>query len=351
MAWAAAIPALVNIAGSLIGNNQASGDRKNADRMNQEMLDYIKNIDIPDIEKQKLYSKLYESAGTLSNQSELAQQLGARDALEDVQLDPRLKQTQMANLDLLTKLGQTSFTPEEQAQLNVMKRQTEQDNSARLKSLLEGQQARGMGTSDAGLAIRAQAAQSQANRQSEETDRLAAMAHQRALAAMGQASGLAGNMESADYGRQANLAQALNQRELTNMQQKAGAGTRNVDRFNDAQRYNLSQAQSLANANVDLGNSDQRFNKGLIQQKFQNETNKATLMSNPSATVANNMRANEAATRNMWGGISQGAQTAIGGYQQYQTNLADQARADSKQAADQANADRWYDLERKKAGL
>ena len=272
MAWIVPVAAAAaQLYGSASGQRAAKEATDAANDKTNSYLAQLAALKTPDLEKMRLALEGYQSAGQFTNQQETPEQLAARDAMQNIALDPRLKQTQMNQLESLQKLGETGISPEEQAQLNAMRRQTEADNQARMKSLLEQQQTRGIASGEGALAARMLGTQSSANRQAEGADSLAAMAFNRALQAKAGAANLAGNMESADYGRQSQLAQALNSRELQNVGLRSGAQQRNVDRFNQAQAANLSNQQRLMEANAALKNDQQRYNKGLFQQDFQNQ--------------------------------------------------------------------------------
>lgn len=273
------IGAALPIIGGIIGRDQSGGDRRTADEMNAAALAQLQGLTPPEVEALKLNLEGLQSAGQLTPQQEQAQQLAARDALQDVNLDPRLKQAQMNQLELLQKIGTTGITPAEQAQMNQMRQSVEADNQARTKQMLEQQQARGLGSSESALAARMLGAQAEANRQSQSTQDLAGQAFNRALQATSQAGGLAGNMEAADYSRQANLANALNAREQYNVGQKANVGNRNVDRFNTAQAANLANAQRLSDANTGIRNQQQQYNKNLLVDDYGRKVDKAQLVS------------------------------------------------------------------------
>jgi len=191
----------------------SQGDREKSAQTLQDIYNQYKNLQIPDVDKQKLALQMYQSQGTLQPQAEQTVQLSPQDAYQNISTDPRLAQAQMQQLDTLSKLGQTSFTPAEKAQLDTMRRQGDADTTSRLQQLLQQQDQRGVGSSDAALAMRLSAAQSGANKQSEQADSLAAMAQQRALAAMTGAGSLATSLRGQDYSEQQNLANALNQRD------------------------------------------------------------------------------------------------------------------------------------------
>lgn len=293
--------------GGIVGGAASQGDRNASTQILQDLYNQYAGLQIPDVEKQKLALALQQSAGTLTPQAEQAQQLGARDAFQDISVDPRLRQAQTNNLELLSRIASSGgLTPEDQAQLNTIRRQTEADTNARVQQQLQQQQARGVGTSDSALAARMLQDQQGANRQAEQADNQAAMAFQRALQAAQGAGTLGSQMENQQYQQQANLANALNSREGTNLQQKANAGARNVAAFNQAQQYNLNNNQNITNTNVNTQNQQQQYNKQLLQQQYQNQLSKLGGMSGSGGNLSAQHGANANATANMYAGIGGG---------------------------------------------
>lgn len=297
---------ILSIGAGLLGNQQANDQAKGAADELQRIKQMYQNIVIPSIEDQKLNLQNYNVAGTYAPQTEAAQQLAAHDALQDVNLDPRLKQAQQQQLDTLRKIAGSGFTQDELLSAQAQRDKNESDVTARLKQLQQQQDMRGLGNSDLSLAQKMMEAQSGANRQAQDARSLQAEAARRSLQAIAQAGQLAGNMENTDYQRQANLAQNLNQRELANMQQRANVQRSNVDRFNDALKYNLGNQQQIANQNTSLANQQQIANKGLYQQQFQNQMSKAGGMSGVGTNIANNINNAAHGTRDMYAGIAKG---------------------------------------------
>lgn len=302
MAWWAPIAAVA--ASKLIGGNDPISSVDNP----------YANIALPDTEKMKLLLEQYGSAGNLTPEALQALQISQQDQLQDVTTDPRLKKAQMDALDFMQKTGSGELTPAERAQVNDLRRTTEADNTARLQAMLQQQDARGVGSSDMALAARMLEAQGSANRQAASTDDIAAAAFQRALQSVAQSANLAGNMEQSEYARQAQLAQALRERELANLQNQQNISNQNVNARNAAQQFNLQNQQNIMNQNTQLRNQQQQYNKQLEQQNFENQIKKAggtAGINQTNANLGNYARGiNSEATGNIIGGIAKG----IGSY-------------------------------------
>lgn len=310
-----AASAAANIGGGLIGNLLSAGDKQAQTDQLQQIYARYANLEVPDTEKMRLALEDYKSAGTLTPTTEAATQIsGTEDALQDITVDPRLRQAQLGQLQALSKLGETGLSPVELAQLGQLNRQTESDAKARSDAMLQQQDARGVGSSEAALMARMQQGQSAANRQQTAAENQAAMAFQNALQARASAAGLGATMENTQYAQAKNIADALNNREMFNAQQDASTKQRNVDRFNLAQASNLQNAQNISNQNVGSHNQQQQYNKELEQRKFDNTLNKYAGMSGAQQNVGNAYGSKAAATQNMWSNIGAGAGNAFTAY-------------------------------------
>lgn len=296
------IGAIANLAGGVLGGGQDSS-ASDAANANKQM---YQNIPLPDVEKMKLLLQQYASAGQLTPEQMQAMTLSGQDQLEDVALDPRLKQAQMDALSFMQKTGQGDLTPAERSEVNNLRRKTEADSQSRLQAMLQQQDARGVGSSDMALAARMLDAQGSANRQAESADNISAAAFQRALQSMSSGANLAGSMESADYGRQAQLAEAQRNRELTNFSNQQNISNQNVGNRNAAQQFNLQNAQSLSNQNTDLMNQQQQYNKQLEQQNFNNQLARATGVANANTQYGSTKSKEEAGERAGIGSIARG---------------------------------------------
>lgn len=309
---ALALAGAANLVGGEMGRRAAQSDKDKAAAALQGYNSQLNAISLPDTEKMKLLLEKYQSAGTLAPQQEIAQQLSEQDALQDIQLDPRLRQTKMNQLEMLQKLGDTSFTPDEQAKLNSMRRQVEGDNTSRMRSMLEDQSRRGVGSSEAALAARMIAGQGAANRAGQDAEAMAGQAFQRALQAKQGAGELAGQIENTDYSRASELARALNSREAANVASSANVQQRNIDRFNTAQASNLANAQNTMNMNTGLSNQQQQYNRGLEQTAFENKLAKQGRLGTSATNLSRMYDQNAADTAKMYQGVGAGVGQMIG---------------------------------------
>lgn len=267
----AALSSIANIGGGILGNELSRGDRTAAEDQIKGIQALYNNIKLPSVDDQKLNLQQYGQGQQMSAQLDNAQQLAAQDALQNVNLDPRLKQTQMNALETLSKISGKGFTPDELNAIQQQRDAREGDLTSKLKQIQQQQDMRGIGNSDMALSQKMLEAQSSANRGAQDARDMQAQAFKRSLDAVSQGANLAGNIDATDYARQAQLAQNLNSRELQNLQQRSQVSSSNVDRFNRALESNVNRANTVADNNVNLGNQQQGFNKGLLDKNFQNE--------------------------------------------------------------------------------
>jgi len=295
------------ILGGLIGNQQASGERSQQEDILKQLYTKYADLQIPEIEKQRLALEDFKSAGNYTPEQEAINQLSTEDAMQKIQVDPRLAQNTMSQLDMLNKIAKSGFTPEELAMQNQSERKADADNTARLKQILQQADQRGMGSSGATLAAQLQSSQSAANRQAEDTQSIAAQAYNRMLQAANQSGELSSQLQNTQFNQGAQIAQALNNRELMNFNQANTIQNRNVDRSNQAQMANLQNQQNILNQNVGLHNTQQQYNKELQQQQFNNQMAKLSGVNATGQNLAAQHGANAKGIAESFGNIGAGA--------------------------------------------
>lgn len=233
----------------------------------------LEAIGIPTIEAQKIVLQNPELVEPL-----IAEQMGAS-KMEDVQMDPRLQAAQRSALDEMTGLGQTGLGAEDRAAFNQLRRQAAGAAEAQQASTMQEMAGRGMLDSGANLIAQLQAGQSQADRMSQEGDRLAASASEARRAALGQQANMASQMSAQDIGLKTGKASAADTIAQFNTQQRAQTGAAN-------QGYKVDRASQLAN----IANQQEVANKGLIQQNYQNQIQKAGGIAQQQNSQAQNLQ-------------------------------------------------------------
>jgi len=186
------------------------------------------------------------------------------------------------------------------------RRASETQQMSNQKAILENRAARGMAGSGDELAAQLQASQSGANRASQESRAVAALALQNQMNALQGSSSLASNLDAQQYAKAKAAAEAGDSISRFNVQNQQNVANTNVQNRNTAQQQNLSNQQNVANSNVDVANRQETANKGLYQQDFNNRMTKAQASANALTGQASNLQAAANATGSMWGDIGAG---------------------------------------------
>lgn len=277
-----------------------------------QALAQFQNILIPSIEDQSLDLARNEYLGDYQAQMENA--LNQQDSgMNDISIDPRLREAQMGALESISEMGETGFTPAEQAALRTARRGAAGEAQAKSAQLLSEFQRRGMGGSGAELAARLQAGQSSADRLSQESDRLAQMSQERALNALAQQASLGSQIRGQEFGEQSDIAKAQDAINAFNTANQQNVQSRNVANTNAANLRNLGEKQRIGESNTGLSNQEQQLNKQLIQQRFQNEIQKAGGVGTQLNAIAAGKDADAAANAAQRGQIIGAGATILGG--------------------------------------
>lgn len=298
------------VVGGIVGNSMSQGDRNAAMDAYNKAYSIYADMPIPDIEKQKLALQHPEVQGILQPYMEQAQQQ-APSEMGNIAVDPKLQQAQMQALDTLSKMGATGLTAQDKMALNETRRQISGDEQSRQAQILQNMAQRGAGGSGMELAARLASSQAAADKGSQQTDQLLAMAQNRMLNAVSQAGSLGGQMQNQQFGEQADIARAKDLINQFNTQQAASTQQRNTSSLNSAQAANLGEKQRIADTGVNIANQQEQANKGLLQQEFTNKMARATGQTGALQNIANQDIANANRTAQMWqsigSGVGQGA--------------------------------------------
>lgn len=231
-----------------------AGLRQQAAEFAQKAYEQYQGLATPDTQAMKLELESPELVGLLT-----PEQI-ERSAMESISTDPRLASAQMSALQSLQERGAEGLTPEDKLLLSNMMRQTAATAQAQQASVERGMAERGITSSGTELALKQAAGQSAVDRQAQEAMNIAAQtsaAKRQALASAGQ---LAGQMEQAQFGREASKASAKDAIAQMNMKMRA-----------DVAAQNLGQRQRIAEAGTQSRNAQQQYNKMLNQQEFENQ--------------------------------------------------------------------------------
>jgi len=198
----------------------------------------------------------------------------------------------------------------DRARLAQIQAQTDTAARGQREAIQQQMQARGM--SGSGMDLMAQLQGQQAASQQAHMGGLqtAADSQMRALEALYNRAGLAGSMEQADWGRQAQTAQAQDAIARMNADFRMQHGQNRAGTLNDAQLRNqaLQQQQIDArNQNMMFNQVDrQQMNNQILGQGYQDQVSKAAGMSGQLGNMAGAAGQRAANTQQMWSGIGQG---------------------------------------------
>lgn len=334
------------VVGGIVGNLFSSGDRDAAQAASRQALESITGVSLPTIEEQKIALQHLVSQGQLTPEM-LETITQGNTELAGVSTDPRLAQAQMNALSSLSKQGEEGLSASDRAALNQVRRETGRDVKGRNDAVLQNMGQRGMGGSGAELAAQLLNSQEGADRASQESDRLAAMAQERQLQAIMNSGILGGQIRQQEYGEKSAAAQAQDAINKFNAANSQNVAQYNVGGRNEAQKYNLGEKQRIADTNVGLGNQQEVHNKGLIQQDYQNRLGKATQVANAQNNYANTLNGQATQTANMWTGVGQGVGQAAGAAGGYMAKNPMQSETSSPSGT--PSNDDWYNWAQKKA--
>jgi hypothetical protein len=213
------------------------------------------------------------------------QQMGSS-SFNDIAIDPRFENQQIAALDSLTNIANSGgLTAADQANLNKIQTDVAAADRGRREAIMQNMQSRGMAGSGNELLAKLQSSQAATDRANQAGLDVAGMAQQRALDALMQSGTLSGNMQNQKFSQEA---------------QKAAARDA-IAQFNAA---NMNQA-SLSNANI----ANQMGMQNAANQYMASQANRDAQIAAQSANAANNMSAQQfnASAANQAGQINQAA--------------------------------------------
>lgn len=319
------------VIGGLIGMDQANKDRSAANAARQQALAQFANIEIPDIEKQKLALQEYQITGILTPEVEALINLGPS-AMEGISLDPAARQKQLEALEQMSGLASGQIQSGDLAAFELAKREAGAYDQAKQNQIMQEMQQRGQGGSGAELLAKLKSSQSSADRLNQAGLEQAKAMQNARMAALQAQSNMAGNLRSQDYGQETDLAKAKDMISQFNTQNAQSVGSRNTGIRNDSQRFNLQNAQNASNMNTELANKQQIHNKGLTQTQFSNQMDLARGKAGLYGEQATAAQQQAGQTAGMWSGIGQGVGTAISGYgnQQAKVDSDDNAYQNSR---------------------
>jgi hypothetical protein len=299
------------VIGGLMGNDRANGAQNAANNARMQALAQYAGISIPELQDQMVNYEKYQSQGQLNPALEqvISQQ---NSGLQDVQVDPRLKASQMSALESIAGMASGNPQAGDLAGFELARRNVAGENQAKQNQILQDMQQRGQGGSGAELLAKLKGNQSSSDELAKMQLQQAQTMQQAKMQAIQEQANLASGIRTQDYGQAADAARAQDAINQYNAQNSQSVNRQNVGAQNSAQQFNLTNAQQLANNNVNVGNAQQDKNKGLIQQKFNNQLNLAAGKSGQYAANAAAEDKNATNQASMWSTVGQGVATGLG---------------------------------------
>lgn len=264
--------ALGDMLSGIFGGNAGKSEMKKALKLQEEAANQLKNIYVPTVAEQEILLQNPELAGLLDPS------LLQGTAMEEVSVDPRMRQAQMRALEELSGLSQQGLGAEDRAAFNQLQRESQAQAAAQQSQVLQNAAQRGMADSGSTMMAQLMAGQQAANRSQQGGEALAAQAAAARRQALGQFGDMSNTLAGQDLAQKSQVASAKDNINQFNAQAKTGAD-----------QFNLQNKQNIANQRASNANQQEIYNKQLIQQKFGNDMSKATGVVGQQNQVANTL--------------------------------------------------------------
>lgn len=256
---------------SLFGS--AGSDK--ADKMRQAAIDAFGSVQTPELSALQVQLNNYVNAGKITPEEAEATLLNSN-AFNAIKEDPEATGAQKQALQQLQDIsGKGGLTAIDKAQIQDITDTLNQEANSRNAAMMTNAQERGIGGSGLELANRMSNEQGAANRASRAGTDVAANAQARALAALTAQGQLGGQIESQQYGEQANKAAAQNAIDKFNAETQTSTNATNVNTANQAQAANLANEQAIQNANTSTQNANKQYNAQQNQTVYEDQLKKA----------------------------------------------------------------------------
>lgn len=293
------------VLGDIYQSETGRRERKDATRDAQRRLDAINQIPQPDIRRYEL-ERFRETYNFTPEDMQVVMQDPS--ALERIEVDPALRQQQMAALQQLSQLSEGGLT---EADIGMMRQAQEEVGMAdrgRQEAILQSLARRGTLGSGQELAARMSSDQQASNRLAADSRAAQQMAQQRALQAMAQRGALAGDIRGQEFGEDARRAQAADAINRFNTQNRQQVMAQNVGARNVAREAMSRNKQRLSEMNTGIANQQRGMHNELEQLKFSNRLGQASAAAGQAVPLAsarmNATTANQQAQSRAMGGIT-----------------------------------------------
>jgi hypothetical protein len=209
-------------------------------------------------------------------------------SFEDLSIDPRLKEQQMASLAALDEIIQGGgMSLADKAAMEKIQSEVGQADRGRRGAIQQSMAQRGMGGSGMELLQMLDSSQAATDRTSQAGLDQAAMAQQRALDAIMQSGQLSGAMRGQEFGEQSTIADARDAIAQFNAQNRQQGSQFNTNTQNQAQQFNAAQDLANQQYNKDAAMQAQQYNASAQNQTNQFNAQNAQAMANLNTDLRN----------------------------------------------------------------
>lgn len=225
--------------------------------------------EIPEVELQK-----YSTPEALSYLGNFTPEELQATGLPTGVINQAMRQKQLQALGGVEQLSQTGLSAIDRAALSEIQNEIAMQERGQRESILQNMAQRGISGSGQELAAQLQSSQAASQLASQQGMQQAAQAQQARVNALNNLSNMATGIESTDFERQAQKAQAQDVINQFNVQNRNVAGLRNLQTQQDISTMNAQERNRIAQANIDLANQQimqNKVNRPLAQYGLQSQ--------------------------------------------------------------------------------
>ncbi len=303
---------IASLAGGLIGGSKASAEAEKAMALLDSAMERIRNLNVPDTTKEIIYQQ-FMSVGDFTPQ-QLNKTIEENAPLALITEDPKNRLRQESTFNQVQQLTQTGLGAQDKLAMEQARRQASQDALSKMASIESEAKRRGQFGGGQALALKAQAAQSSADRQAMENMQAAANASQNRQAALKNAYEMASGMRATDLGTEEKNVSARNLRDEMMMKYASNRELQNKSWQEEANRARRESMQQASDKNVARSQAEslRRFHEAPMEQ-FRLNMSKEQALANLMQGKANAHSALGGAKAQMWSQIGSGVGGAMMG--------------------------------------
>lgn len=280
---------VVSGVGKMFGGGGGGAKRSQAEGLQQEAFDYIRDIRLPtlaDLQINPSDIEYYQVTGKFTPALYEAVKMD-KTLLEDLDANPDLVKDQMAGIQAKkARIAEGGLSIEDRARMQEVLKESDRQNRAQQETIGARLRERGAGGSPLEAMMRLQGQGAAADTASDNAFKVAALAATSKLQEEDKLQSMLDRMVQQDVGLKGARAQAEAERQKMNTNLLNQQNLTNTQLQNYAQAQNLANEQRVADANVGLANQRMQYNKAAIQQDLGNRMNQGQLMAGAAGQYA-----------------------------------------------------------------